>query len=165
LSRRPARILIAILALFGMAAGGGQVGALAPDFSRTDLDGKVVHLSAFRGRLVLLNFWASWCGPCLAEMPQFSRWQAVYGPRGLQVIGISMDDDVRPVEALLRRRPVSYPIVVGDAALGRRFGGVLGLPMTYLIGPDGSILARYDGETHLGAIEAAVTRALPRRFQ
>jgi len=137
-----------------------KVGEPAPDFSRRDLAGKPLHLANFHGKLILLNFWASWCGPCLEEMPRFSQWQRTYGARGLQVIGISMDDDPAAVAAVLKRRPVAYPIAVGDAQLGELYGGVLGLPLTYLIGTDGRILARYQGEYALGDLESAINTSL-----
>jgi len=137
------------------------VGKAAPDFSRPDLAGRPLHLADYRGKLVLLNFWASWCSTCMTEMPRFSAWQAAYGASGLQVIGISMDDDSSPVLALLKRHPVRYPVAMGDAALGEQYSGVLGLPLTYLIGTNGRILARYQGEPDLDVIEAKLKRALP----
>jgi cytochrome c biogenesis protein CcmG, thiol:disulfide interchange protein DsbE len=162
LSCRSRRFIAAsVLVLLCAAAESKQPGEAAPDFSRADIAGNTVRLADYRGKLILLNFWASWCGPCLAEMPRFSRWQTIYGAQGLRVIGISMDDNSSPVAALLKRRPVSYPIIMGDAKLGEQYGGVLGLPLTYLIGPNGRILARYDGESDLAAMEATVRRALP----
>lgn len=126
-----------------------------------DLAGKPIHLSDYRGRLVLLNFWASWCGPCREEMPTLSRWQRRYGARGLQVIGVAMDDDAQVARQFLRRYPVSYPVIMGDAPLGESYGGVLGLPTTYLIDGRGRILARYRGESALHDIEAQLQRLLP----
>jgi cytochrome c biogenesis protein CcmG, thiol:disulfide interchange protein DsbE len=138
------------------------VGDTVPDFSRRDLAGRVLHLSDYRGKLVLLNFWASWCGPCLQEMPKFSAWQQHYGAQGLQVIGVSMDDDAAPVNQLLARHPVSYPIIIGDARLGETFGGVLGLPESYLIDPQGRIIARFQGEPSLAKLEAQIRAQLSR---
>ena len=137
-----------------------QAGDTAPGFSRPAFGGKQLQLADYRGKLVVLNFWASWCGPCLKEMPTFVTWQRDYGPRGLQVIGISMDDDIASAERLLARRPVSYPVVWGDAALGNKFGGVLGLPLTYLIDEKGKILGRYQGGT-LTELEARIKARLP----
>ena len=163
MSDRLRRLLAAaaLLLLTGAAAEPGQVGRSAPDFSRPDLAGRPLRLADLRGKLVLLNFWASWCSTCMTEMPRFSAWQAAYGASGLQVIGISMDDDSSPVLALLKRHPVGYPVAMGDAALGEQYGGVLGLPLTYLIGTDGRILARYQGDSDLDALEAKVRRTLP----
>jgi cytochrome c biogenesis protein CcmG/thiol:disulfide interchange protein DsbE len=139
------------------------VGEMAPDFSRADLAGKPVHLADYHGKLVLLNFWASWCGPCLEEMPKFSAWQREYGAQGLQVIGVSMDDDMAPARRLIAKRPTSYPILVGDAQLGEAFGGVLGLPLTYLIDREGRIVARYQGDGELAKMETKIKGLLAHR--
>jgi cytochrome c biogenesis protein CcmG/thiol:disulfide interchange protein DsbE len=155
-------VAAAAISLLCAAAAAKQPGEEAPDFSRADLAGRPLHLADYRGKLILLNFWASWCGPCLAEMPRFSRWQRTYGANGLQVIGVSMDDDSAPVRALLQRQPVAYPIALGDAKLGDLYGGVMGLPLTYLIGPDGRILARYAGDGDLAAMERMIASSIRR---
>jgi cytochrome c biogenesis protein CcmG/thiol:disulfide interchange protein DsbE len=132
----------------------------APDFTRPNLDGKTIRLSDYRGKLVLLNFWATWCGPCIAEIPRFSAWQTKYGPRGFQVIGISMDDDPALVQKFDRKYQPTYAIVMGDEHLGELYGGVLGLPVTYLISPKGKIIAHYQGETDLNQMEARINKLL-----
>jgi peroxiredoxin len=133
-----------------------NVGDVAPDFSRADLNGKTVQLSKYRGKIVLLNFWATWCGPCREEMPAFSKWQVDYTSKGLQVIGLSMDDDADSVKQFLVKHPVSYPIVMADAKFADNFGSVLGLPLSYLIDAQGRIVARFQGETQVAKIQAKV---------
>ena len=125
----------------------------APQFVRSDLDNKRLDLKAYRGKVVLLNFWATWCVPCQAEMPSFVAWQRKYGPRGLQVIGISMDDDPVLVREAYRKLKLNYPVAMGDVKLGDLYGGVLGLPMTFLIDRHGEIRAELQGETDLNKIE------------
>jgi peroxiredoxin len=132
----------------------------APDFTLATLDGKTIRLSDYRGKFVLLNFWATWCGPCITEIPRFSAWQTKFGPQGFQVIGVSMDDDFAPVQKFNRKYQPTYPIVMGDERLGELYGGVFGLPVTYLISPEGKIIARYQGETDLKQMETRISKLL-----
>jgi cytochrome c biogenesis protein CcmG/thiol:disulfide interchange protein DsbE len=125
----------------------------APEFSRKDLNGNNLVLRSLRSKVVLLNFWATWCAPCLVEMPIFAKWQQQYGSQGLQVVGISMDDDSVSVRRVLSKLKLNYPIAMGDAALGERYGGVLGLPLTYLIDRKGVVRAQIQGETDVNSIE------------
>jgi cytochrome c biogenesis protein CcmG, thiol:disulfide interchange protein DsbE len=133
----------------------------APDFTRTDLSGTSIGLRSYRGKLVLLNFWATWCAPCLSEIPRFAEWQRRYGPAGLQILGVSMDEDPAPVRAAYQKFQLNYPVVMGDAQLGELFGGVLGLPFTYLIDPRGRIVDRFEGEPDLKRMEARIQGLLP----
>ena len=135
----------------------------APEFVRTDLDHKRLDLNAYRGKVVLLNFWATWCAPCQVEMPSFVAWQKKYGTHGLQVIGISLDDDPALVRSLVGKLKLNYPVAMGDVKLGDLYGGVLGLPVTYLIDRHGMIQAEYQGEADLGKIEMQLQLLLPSR--
>jgi thiol-disulfide isomerase/thioredoxin len=117
------------------------------------LNHRKLDLKAYRGKVVLLNFWATWCAPCQVEMPRFVAWQKEYGPRGLQIIGISMDDDPTLVRSVYRKLHLNYPVAMGDATLGELYGGVLGLPVTFLIDRNGEVRARYEGQTDLGKID------------
>ena len=132
----------------------------APGFSRLDINGSQVRLEHYRGNIVLLNFWATWCAPCLLEMPRFVQWQNRYRTQGLQVLGVSMDDDISPVRALNRKLHLNYPVVMGDEKLGELYGGILGLPVTYLIDRKGAIRARFQGEIDLNKIEAELKELL-----
>jgi len=157
------RLRIAACALGVLLAGAAWAlgpGDVAPDFALTDFNGKPLRLADYRGKLVLLNFWASWCEPCLEEMPRLSAWQRNYGAAGLQVIGVSMDDEAAPAKRLLAKRPVDYPVGLGDDKLGERYGGILGLPQSFLIDRHGLILARHKGEADLSQIEAVIKSQL-----
>ena len=125
----------------------------APEFVLTDLNGKRVDLHAYRGKVVLLNFWATWCAPCQLEMPRFVAWQKQYGPRGLRVIGISMDDDPELARKLYRKLRLNYPVMIGNEKVGELYGRVLGLPVTFLIDSRGEVRAKFQGETDLNAME------------
>jgi len=138
----------------------GSAPQLAPDFSLTDLAGKKLALSAYRGTVVLLNFWATWCGPCREEIPSLVSLQEKYRNKGLQIIGISLDDDAAPIPAFYRQYKMNYPVAIGDAALAERYGGILGLPVSLLVGCDGRIYSRHDGIGDISLIEQEVTLRL-----
>jgi thiol-disulfide isomerase/thioredoxin len=120
---------------------------------RKDLNGNDLVLRSLRSKVVLLNFGATWCAPCLVEMPVFAKWQQQYGSQGLRVVGISMDDDSTSVRRILSKMKLNYPIAMGDAALGESYGGVLGLPLTLLIDRKGVVRAQIQGETDVNTIE------------
>src|SRR5215471_16755665 len=120
-------------------------GNSAPDFTVTDINGKKLSLANYRGKVVLLDFWATWCTPCRAEIPHFIDYQNKYAAQGLQVVGISMDDDPKPVRAFYDELKMNYPVAMGSSQLADSYGGVLGLPVTFLIGRDGRIAKKYVG--------------------
>jgi len=126
-------------------------GAVAPDFTLPDLSSNRITLSSYRGRVVLLDFWATWCDPCRDEIPRFVELQDKYRDRGLEIIGVSMDDSPEPVREFQQKFKMNYTIVMGNAKLGELYGGILGLPAAFLIGPDGRIYSK-----HLGATDASV---------
>jgi peroxiredoxin len=130
--------------------------ALAPDFSLTGLGGQSFQLSQYRGRVVVLNFWATWCAPCRAETPRFVDLQSKYRDQGLQILGVSLDDDATPVRSFYDQFKMNYPVAVGDATLAEQFGGILGLPVTFLIGCDGRIYAKHAGETDASHIQQEI---------
>jgi len=124
---------------------------VAPDFTLTQLDGSELRLSSLRGKVVLLDFWATWCEPCREEIPHFVKLQQKYGSQGLQIVGVSMDDTVDPVRPFAEKFQINYPVVMGNASIGELYGGVLGLPIAFMIGRDGRI-----GRKHIGATKPAV---------
>ncbi len=143
------------------AAASAQQGALAPDFSLADLSGQPVSLSSFRGKVVLLDFWATWCVPCREETPHLVGLQNKYGGQGLQIIGVSMDDGPEPVRDFYQHFKMNYPVVMGDAKTGELYGGVLGLPIAFIIGPDGRITSKHIGSTDISVFEKEVVKLLP----
>ena len=128
----------------------------APEFVRIDLQHRKLDLHAYRGKVVLLDFWATWCASCLLEMPRFVAWQTQYGPRGLQIVGISMDDDPALARKLYKKMKLNYPVAMGDEKLGLLYGGVLGLPLTYLIDAQGTVQAEFRDETDVKLIEEQI---------
>lgn len=126
----------------------------APQFSLPDLNGNPVSLSSLRGKAVVLNFWATWCGPCRREMPWFIEFQKEYGPRGLQIIGVSMDDGGRSVVLpVVQKMGVNYMVLMGDSRVGSLYGGLEVLPTTYYIAPDGNVRAFVTGVVSKNEVE------------
>jgi len=134
-------------------------GTVAPQFTRTGLDGRQVSLP--RGKLVLLDFWASWCAPCIVELPHLAALKKRHSDR-LEIIGIAMDDSKAAAVDALKRFPVNYPVAMGDAALGKLYGGILGLPEITLIGRDGKVIKSWRGDFRADALDAAIETALRR---
>jgi thiol-disulfide isomerase/thioredoxin len=121
-------------------------GKSAPDFTLTSLDGRNVTLSGYHGQAVLLNFWATWCGPCKIEMPWFIELQKEYGPQGLQIVGVAMDDASKEeIQKFVQEMGVNYTILLGKEAVGQQYGGVDVLPTTFFIDRDGKIVSREFG--------------------
>ncbi len=124
----------------------------APNFALHDGDGKMVRLSDYRGKVVLLNFWATWCGPCKFEIPWFNEFQQQHRDRGLVVLGISMDEEgwdvIKPFVAALK---VNYRILLGDETVADLYGGVSSLPTSFLIDRQGKIAS-----VHVGLVSKSV---------
>jgi len=136
-------------------------GQTAPDFGLESLDGKTVHLSDFRGKAVLLNFWATWCQPCRIEMPWFEQLQKQYGPEGLQVIGVAMDDAGKEdIAKFAKNLGVDYPILVAKEDVGEAYGGVQFLPATFYVGRDGKVVEKVFGLKGRDEIEDNIKKAL-----
>lgn len=134
---------------------------VAADFSLRDVDGKTVTLSDFRGKVVLLNFWATWCGPCKVEIPWFIQFEQQYKDRGFAVIGVAMDDDGwSVVKPYLQANRVNYRVVIGNDALSAKYGGVDSLPTTLLIDRQGNIAATHIGLVSRESYENDITRLL-----
>ena len=162
------RILAAVFALLlALAASASaqtpvklKVGDVAPQFARSDLQGRPFDLR--RGKVVLIDFWASWCPPCIIAIPHLGQLQKKYGARGFQVVGVSMDDSADITKETMQKIRFDYPVVLGDAKLGNLYGGVLGLPLQFLVGADGKILAIRSGEFPPTALDKEIAAALNR---
>ena len=134
---------------------------VAPDFSLESLEGKTMRLSDFRGKAVLLNFWATWCGPCKIEMPWFVELQQKYGSQGLQVVGVAMDDASKEdIAKFAKDMGVNYPVLIGKEAVGDSYGGIPALPETFFIGRDGKVVDKILGLRGKAEIEDAIKKAL-----
>jgi thiol-disulfide isomerase/thioredoxin len=144
--------------------------AIAPDFTLKDLDDKDLSLSQFKGKVVLLNFWATWCEPCRVEIPWLIDMQQKYSARGFTIIGIAMDEEgkteVAPYVAKERfnvsgqQLPMSYPIVLGNDPMAEKFGGLLGYPTSILISRDGKVVKRITGLISYDEMASAIEAQL-----
>ena len=168
-------LVISIMLVFGIQKarhssgpqGAGKLqGQPAPDFSLASLDGKTLKLSDYRGKAVLLNFWATWCEPCKIEMPWFADLQKKYEAQGLQVLGVAMDDATpKEIAEFARKLGVNYPILVGKEEVGTQYGGVQYLPSTFYISRDGKIIDRVFGLVSRSEIESNIQKALAQQGQ
>ena len=174
--RKSVLLVVVIILVFGIYRVGWRgsrsakpgrplsvVHSVAPDFSLQDLSGQPLNLASYRGKVVLLDFWATWCTPCRAEIPRFVEFQDRYRDQGLQVIGISMDDGPKPVLDFYREFKMNYPVALGNEKVAQAYGGVLGLPVTFLIDRDGRVAAKYVGEVQMATLEQGIESVLQPR--
>jgi len=133
-----------------------------PDFALPAIqDKKIIDINQFRGKTVLINFWATWCGPCVQEIPSLVSLQKEFGPRGLVVIGVSMDQGGEgAVRKVIDKTGINYPVVMGDAKISRDFGGVFGIPASFLVDQSGTVRKRFNGWTSHEVLVAEIKQVL-----
>lgn len=137
-------------------------GTLAPTFELKSIpDGKAVALSSLRGKAVMVNFWATWCGPCKLEMPWLVDLQKKYGPDGLQIVGVAMDDtDQKDIDAFAKKMGVNYLVLQGTEKVGDLYGGVAGLPQSFFVDRSGKIVDETVGLVSESVIEDNIKKSL-----
>jgi len=119
----------------------GELGARLPDLTLTDVSGRVITPGDLAGKVLLIDYWATWCEPCKKEMPGYQRLQDKYQGRGLVVIGIAFDGTGDPVRGFAMQHGIRYPLVVNSPGMESQFGGILGLPTTFVF--DRNHILRY----------------------
>ena len=136
-------------------------GTPAPNFTLETLDGKSMSFRGFEGKAVLVNFWATWCGPCKIETPWLVELQNQYGAQGLQVVGVAMDDSGKDeIAKFAKDMGMNYPVLIGKEAVGDAYGGVPALPESFFVGRDGKIVDKIVGLEGRSDIEDAIKKAL-----
>ena len=144
----------------------------APNFTLTDIQGKTVSLDSYRGKAVLINFWATWCGPCRLETPWLVDLQKKYGAKGFEVLGIDTEgDDAKPgseawkndeslVKKFVAQMKMPYPVLVGGDSLARPYGGLDNLPTSFYVNRKGIVVAAQVGIDSESAMEANIQKAM-----
>lgn len=132
------------------------------NFTLKDLNGNDVNLSAFKGKVILLDFWATWCGPCKVEIPYFIDLYTTYREQGLQVLGFDVDDSLPELTEYVERMKMNYPILIGEGRddVLKAFGPMIGLPTTVIISRDGTVCSSHTGLTEKATFEDAIKALL-----
>ncbi|HUJ31000.1 MAG TPA: TlpA disulfide reductase family protein [Candidatus Acidoferrum sp.] len=141
-----------------------------PDVTFKDLQGNKVTLASLKGKVVLVNFWATWCDPCRVEIPWLIEFQQKYASKGFTMLGVAMDDEGADVVAPFVKKQqfdvngsqmaMDYPIVIGDDEVSEKFGGLIGYPTSFLITRDGKIAKKYMGLVSEDELEKEIERLL-----
>ena len=134
---------------------------VAPAWKLADLDGKPISLADFKGKVVILDFWATWCAPCRDEIPGFVELQKKFADQGLVVIGISLDQEGAAfVQRFVKQHGVTYPVVLGDPEVAAAYDGIDALPTTFIIDRAGKVVKGHRGFTEQAKFEADITPLL-----
>jgi cytochrome c biogenesis protein CcmG/thiol:disulfide interchange protein DsbE len=160
-------ILIGILLICGC---GGQdesaslTSQAAPDFALKDLNGRIYRLTDFKGRVVLLNFFATWCDPCRQEIPHLLKLRQKFGGQGVEIIGVSLDHQVdRVLRPFIQRYGITYPVLLGTREVVLDYGGIRGIPTTFVIDHNGTISDYFAGMPPSYLMEESVTKLLKQK--
>ncbi|MCX7985056.1 MAG: TlpA family protein disulfide reductase [Bacteroidetes bacterium] len=153
---------ILLSSIFVISIGNAQL-KKAPNFQLYDADGKMYELSKLRGKVVVLNFWATWCPPCRAEIPDFISVYSKYKEKGVEFIGIALDKEGwKPVKNFVSRAGINYPIVLGTPQVVQAYGGIEAIPTTFIVDKEGNIAGHRVGLLRGAELEKAIQQLLRR---
>jgi len=149
-----------------LTTGSAALGKPEPELKLKDLDGRELALSDLKGKVVFVNFWATWCGPCQDEIPLLIEMQNKYASKGFTVVGIAMDEEGKSVVAPFvakqlydvegQKLHINYPIVLGSDEAADKFGGILGYPTSFLLSRNGTQIMKFQGPPDLDVVDKAV---------
>jgi thiol-disulfide isomerase/thioredoxin len=148
---------------FQTDANGPGRGVQAPDFELkvVDSQGKTMKLSSLKGKAVIVNFWATWCEPCKIEIPWLIQLQKKYGPQGLQIVGVAMDDtEEKTISEFSHKMGVNYPVLIGTEKVADLYGGVDGLPISFFLDRSGKVVDHILGLVSESQIEGSIQKSL-----
>jgi len=145
MKKTPLLLLSLVLALaFVVSCGASKSSSAAPDFTMTGVDGKPIKLSDMKGKVVILDFWATWCPPCKMEIPDFIALQDKYGKDGLIIVGAALDEPDK-VKQFYSDYKMNYPVGIADQSMAMSYGGIRGIPTTFVIDKKGNVARKYVG--------------------
>lgn len=159
------KITVLLLLITGLMLAGpsSPQAAKVPDFSLSAISGKskTIDIKKYRGKVVLVVFWATWCQPCMEEVPSLIRLQKEYGSQGFSVIGLSVDESgTATVLRVVKRAGINYPVALAPAKIRRDFGGILGIPNAFMVDRSGNIVEHYSGWTSHKVIAGDLRKVL-----
>lgn len=144
-----------------MLEGNEEPGKKAPEFTLLDLDGKPFHSSNLKGKVVILDFWATWCPSCRAEIPHFKSLYQQYHGQGLEIVGIALDrGGAKVVKPFVEDNGIDYPILIGNQKVTEDYGGIRGIPTTFVIDRQGRIIEKFVGYRDKETFESAIQKLL-----
>jgi cytochrome c biogenesis protein CcmG/thiol:disulfide interchange protein DsbE len=142
----------------GGGAGQAPGGKAAPAFKLASVAGMSpqVSLADYKGKVVLVNFWATWCPPCREEVPEFVKVQQELNPKGFTILGLSVDEDAKPVGEFITQNRINYPVAIDDGSASNAYGGITSIPTSFLVDRQGNIVQTFQGAIDADTLRKAV---------